>query len=415
MIETKAGQTQQERTATGIDARNAVVAENEYPAKYGLFRELACTRTGRGRRHHQFGAGMIPDSTMPVSNASITDVAAMAGVSTATVSRVINGQRTQDDSIARRVLKAADALHYSANNAASTLRSNVTHLLGLVLPDPHQALAAGLLAELEPAVEATGRQLLVGIGPDAQTQHDRIAAMAARKVDGLVIVPPVNAQPDHELEALAKLLPIVQISGTVISSRINWIGVDQSAAVQITLDHLSAHNASAVAFFGDNVDSDDAAERYTTFQTSMSMRNMDSEPAWSTFGPNTVKRGYDDAMALFAAPGRRPDSIICSSDVVAAGALLALHELTVQVPEEVCVIGAGDTSTTQAVHPTLSSLRPPIASMAKEALRLICKGPAGKRWLPSHTAFPPQLIERESTATPRFGSSDMEVPDADLS
>lgn len=351
---------------------------------------------------------------MPISNASITDVAAMAGVSTATVSRVINGQRTQDDSIARRVLKAADALHYSANNAASTLRSNVTHLLGLILPNPHQALAAGLLCELEPAVESTGCQLVVGIGSDEQTQRDRIAAMAARKVDGLVIVPPDNAQPDHELDALAKLLPIVQISGPVISSRINWIGIDQSAAVQIALDHLSAHNASAVAFFGDDVDSDDAAERYTTFQTSMSMRNMDSEPAWSTFGSNTVKRGYDDAMALFAAPGRHPDSIICSSDAVAAGALLALHELTVRVPEEVCVIGAGDTPTAQAVHPTLSSLRLPIASIVKETLRLLHKGPAGKRWLPSHTAFPPQLIERESTATPRFGSSDMEVPDADL-
>jgi LacI family transcriptional regulator len=356
---------------------------------------------------------MISDSTTPVSHASITDVAAMAGVSTATVSRVINGQRAQNDGIARRVLKAADALHYSANNAASTLRSNVTHLLGLILPDPHQAFAAELLAELEPAIEHAGLQLLVGIGPDAQTQHNRIAAMATRKVDGLVIVPPDDAQPDPELEALARTMPIVQISGPVISSRISWVGIDQSAAMQIALDHLSAHNAGAVAFFGDTVDSDDAAERYMTFQTSMSMRNMDSEPAWTTFGPSTVTRGYDDAMALFTARGRRPDSIICSSDAIAAGALIALHELGVHIPDEVCIIGAGDSTMAQALHPSLSSLRPPIAPIVKATLRLMHKGPTGKRWLPSHTAFPPQLIERQSTATPRFGSSDMEFPGID--
>ena len=103
------------------------------------------------------------------STSSITDVAALARVSKATVSRVLSGRRTKDDNIAKRVRDAAEQLNYQANSAASALRSDTTNTIGLIMPGPTDPLAARLLAELEPEVNRSGRQLLLGLGDDQRT------------------------------------------------------------------------------------------------------------------------------------------------------------------------------------------------------------------------------------------------------
>ena len=96
-----------------------------------------------------------------------------------------------------RVRDAAEQLNYQANSAASALRSDTTNTIGLIMPGPTDPLAARLLAELEPEVNRSGRQLLLGLGDDQRTQTERIEAMLARRVDGLVVMPPQDATPQR--------------------------------------------------------------------------------------------------------------------------------------------------------------------------------------------------------------------------
>ena len=98
------------------------------------------------------------------SGSSITNVAATAGVSIATVSRVLSGKRGKDDDIARRVREAAKQLGYSVNYAASALRSDVTKTIGLVIPSATEPFSAQLLDEIEPTIDTESQQLLLGIG-----------------------------------------------------------------------------------------------------------------------------------------------------------------------------------------------------------------------------------------------------------
>ena len=298
------------------------------------------------------------------STSSITDVAALARVSKATVSRVLSGCRTKDDNIAKRVRDAAEQLNYQANSAASALRSDTTNTIGLIMPGPTDPLAARLLAELEPEVNRSGRQLLLGLGDDQRTQTERIEAMLARRVDGLVVMPP------------------------------------QDANTAAFLDDLSG-----------NVNSASAAELFATLQTSTRVMNLMTEPGWTTFGDNSAKRGYHDVMRLFGDKGNRPNALICATDDVAIGALMALNQLGIRVPDEVKVIGSGDSPAAAIADPPLSSILPPCRLIAHEALRLISVSASSKHWLPAHTAYPPQLVQRESTSGPRFGSSDMALPD----
>ena len=114
------------------------------------------------------------------STSSITDVAALARVSKATVSRVLSGRRTKDDNIAKRVRDVAEQLNYQANSAASALRSDTTNTIGLIMPGPTDPLAARLLAELEPEVNRSGRQLLLGLGAGGCTTRGNSPADGAK-------------------------------------------------------------------------------------------------------------------------------------------------------------------------------------------------------------------------------------------
>lgn len=347
------------------------------------------------------------------SGSSITDVAARAKVSTATVSRVLTGRRAKDDEIAQRVRQAAEELRYSVNYAASALRSDITNTLGVVIPDPADSFVSNMLVELETAASDTGKQLLVGIGSDAPTQNRRIETAISRRVDALLVIPSRDANLSSLLDGFVGMVPMVQISGQSTSFHINWVGVDERASMELALTHLSERNSHAIAFFSSCVDSNAAAELFATFQSLSNLLNLFTEPSWTTFGERTMRRGYEDAKRLFEAKGNLPDAIICADDVVAVGAMLALKELGVAVPGNVKVIGSGDSALTGITTPTLTSLHPPYHHIAEEALRLIANGNASQHRLPAHIAFPPELVQRGSTRTPRIGSSDMVEPAED--
>ena len=261
------------------------------------------------------------------------------------------------------------------------------------MPGPTDPLAARLLAELEPEVNRSGRQLLLGLGDDQRTQTERIEAMLARRVDGLVVMPPQDANTAAFLDDYIGMTSLVQAFG------------------HSTSFHLAEYNANSIAFLSGNVNSASAAELFATLQTSTRVMNLMTEPGWTTFGDNSAKRGYHDVMRLFGDKGNRPNALICATDDVAIGALMALNQLGIRVPDEVKVIGSGDSPAAAIADPPLSSILPPCRLIAHEALRLISVSASSKHWLPAHTAYPPQLVQRESTSGPRFGSSDMALPD----
>ena len=224
-------------------------------------------------------------------------------------------------------------------------------------------------------------------------------------------MPPQDANTAAFLDDHVGMTSLVQAFGHSTSFHVNWVGVDESASMKLMLSHLAEYNANSIAFLSGNVNSASAAELFATLQTSTRVMNLMTEPGWTTFGDNSAKRGYHDVMRLFGDKGNRPNALICATDDVAIGALMALNQLGIRVPDEVKVIGSGDSPAAAIADPPLSSILPPCRLIAHEALRLISVSASSKHWLPAHTAYPPQLVQRESTSGPRFGSSDMALPD----
>lgn len=120
---------------------------------------------------------------------SITNVAALADVSIATVSRVLSGRRTKDDDIARRVRKAAHELNYSVNSAASALRSDVSNTIALSMLATSTLMAASVVTAVSEAASTAHMQLLLGIDGTAAAQHRRIKTFCGHPTDGIIVLP----------------------------------------------------------------------------------------------------------------------------------------------------------------------------------------------------------------------------------
>ncbi|KAB8288353.1 LacI family transcriptional regulator [Bifidobacterium ramosum] len=346
---------------------------------------------------------MVTTAKPASAAASITNVAALANVSTATVSRVLSGKRTKDDDIARRVRAAAEELNYSVNYAASALRSDVTNTIGLLIPSATDPLSAQLLDELEPMIDVDAQQLLLGIGATRELQAERLESLTARNVDGLIVIPAPGTDPTDTLERFARHTPIVQVGGRQSSFRTSMVSIDENAAMEASVRHLAESGARSVAYLAGKDVSFESAELFAMFHTQVRSRTLFTRNEWSQFGERTVQRGFHCAMRLFGdaldRSGRddlyrlRPEALICCDDAVAFGAMIALDALDLRVPQDVRIVGYGDSPLAMTTMPQLTSLRPPVQQIVAEALRLIAAGPA----TPAHIMLPPQLIIRGSS------------------
>ena len=294
------------------------------------------------------------------TNSSITNVAALANVSIATVSRVLSGKRTKDDDIARRVRAAAAHLNYSVNYAASALRSTVTNTIGLVIPTATDPFCAQLLDEIEPVIDVDSQQLLLGIGGDQATQIQRIESLVDRHVDGLIVLPAWGAYLSEELEHYASTLPIVQVGGRRCSSRTSMVSVDENAAMEIVIRHLAERGIASVAYMAGKEISFESAELFAMFHTQMRAHHLATETEWNKFGDRSVQRGFDCAMRLFSEPLVQPEAVVCADDAIAFGVMVALHSLGLRVPEDVLVVGYNDSPIARHHHAAADQRAPAI-------------------------------------------------------
>ena len=335
-----------------------------------------------------------PEQRPQPATSSITNVAAMAHVSIATVSRVLSGKRTKDDDIARRVRAAAEELNYSVNYAASSLRGAATNTIGLVIPSATDHFSAGLLDELEPVIDMERQQLLLGIGNEQHTQDERIESLVARKVDGIIIVPAAGVDLAHTLDRTTMTTPIVQVGGRQRSFRTSMVGIDENAAMESIVAHLAEQGVRSAAYLAGKEVSFESAEMFAMFHTQMRTHRLVTDTSWNQFGDSTVERGYQCVWRMFAdSDARPPEAVICADDMIALGAMIALQTLGIRVPDDVRVVGYDDSPLALTTMPTLTSVRPPFLQIVTEALRLIGQGPDQA----AHISLLPQLIVRGST------------------
>ncbi|MWA02233.1 substrate-binding domain-containing protein [Actinomadura sp. LD22] len=331
---------------------------------------------------------------------TIAQVAERAGVSTATVSRVLSGRGPVSAGVQRKVRKAADDLGYQVNSIARALRNSRTDTVGMVVPSISNPFFTSLVESVEHALGREGKELLLcDARSDPEVEARRLATLVARNVDGIIVSPSHGTLSGAAVQRTAGRLPLVQLDRFVGGTSTDWVGVDDVAAMRQVMDHLHAGGARSAAFAGSLLTNSSTEQRFAGFRRRCEDLGIAVDPDRILLGDYSVKWGETAAGRLIAA-GDLPDAIVCADDLIALGVTRACRAHGVDVPGRVQVTGYDNIEFSRLSEPALTTVDQPRERIAAEAVRLLAAaaGEAGGDRGPSaHIALVPTLVVREST------------------
>ncbi|URL58610.1 LacI family DNA-binding transcriptional regulator [Luteibacter flocculans] len=296
---------------------------------------------------------------------TIKDVARMANVSVASVSRALNGNGGVTPETQARIREAAARLHYVPHNAARSLITRRTNTIGALLPDLHGAFFSELIRGIDLAARSRGLYLLVSSSHgDATEAAVALRAMQGR-VDGLLVMSP-HADEAFLDENLPTSLPTVLINSHVRSDRHASLDVDDFGGAHAMTEHLIGLGRKRIVFIAGPEVNHDVQERIRGYREALNAAGMGDRAAVLP-GDFTEETGYHAGkQALAMVP--RPDAIFAANDMMAIGCLSALSEAQVRTPQDIAVVGFDDIPMARYVTPPLTTVRIRIAELGEAAL-----------------------------------------------
>jgi LacI family transcriptional regulator len=297
---------------------------------------------------------------------TIREVARAAGVSVATVSRVFNDSGPVHEATRQRVRDAAGRLRYVPHGAARSLITRRTATIGVLLPDLHGEFFSEVIRGIDQTATRSGYHLLVSSAHADRSELEAALRAMRGRVDGLIVM-----SPDIDAEALAANLgesqPAVLLNCAVRGGPWPALTVDNVGGAEAMTRHLLGHGHRRVAILTGAARNLDSRERVRGWRAAMRAAGIEPRPEWEVAGDFTEDSGWEGARRILAlAP--RPTAIFAANDSMAIGALSALREAGVGVPDEMAVAGFDDIPIARYVSPPISSVHVPIAELGERAL-----------------------------------------------
>ncbi|KIC17404.1 substrate-binding domain-containing protein [Leisingera sp. ANG-DT] len=328
----------------------------------------------------------------PRKRANLRDVAAAAGVSVATVSRVMNAPETVAEATRKKVEEAMNSLHWVPSAAARAINTGRTRFVGALVPTLDNAIFARVLASMESRLAAHRLSLVV-----ATTDND--PAQEAEKAKGLVdigaeglIVSGITHAPQFYSLIERCQLPTVSTSFYDPGYRLPTIGYDNAAAARTALTHLTdlGHRRIAVVH-GPSASNDRTRSRIAGLEGHSPKPDLSFHEV-----PLSIAGGCEAGRGILQAE-EQPSAVLCLSDVLASGVLFELQREGVAVPQEKSVMGLDDLAASAHLFPALTTVHLPVSRMGTAAADAIAS------WVETQQAPTPSLLKsklvvRDSTA-----------------
>ena len=341
--------------------------------------------------------------------ATITDVAAQAGVSIKTVSRVMNDEPGVHPQTRERVLKVVAALKYRPKLSARSLAGARSFLIGLLYYDPSAAFVGGVQQGATLRCREAGYHLVVESlhddAPDLQQQVDRM--VSALRPDGMILAPPLcdNAQ---VLKALRESgTPCVLISPGSNTRDMATVRMDDAGAAEEITNLLISLGHTSIAFIKGATDQAASAPRYQGYLRAMKTHRLAVDPELVHQGGFTFASGVDAAHHLLSRR-TRPSAVFASNDDMALGVLATAQRVGLSVPDDLSIAGFDDSAASGLVWPPLTTVRQPMDGMARAAVEMLIAANRADGAVPVagvHRVLPHELVVRDSTSAPAIKAS----------
>ncbi|GAB4432202.1 MAG: LacI family DNA-binding transcriptional regulator [Anaerolineae bacterium] len=330
---------------------------------------------------------------------TIRDVAAEAGVSIATVSRVINGTGYVSQRSRERVLEAMRKLSYQPNAMAQGLRRQATHSVGVLLPRIHESYFSTLVFAIEKTLFAHGyRALFCNTEEDLVKEQDYIAMLLSQRVDAVVYFIPAEDRLANVEQLLEHGIPVVLLERALAGVPASQVLVANFDGACQAIDYLLelGHQHIAVISTGpETIPTDRIAGARAALERAGLGRGLHVVQ-----GAPDFETGHAAALRLLGA-SPRPTAIFALTDSMAVGVLHAAYELGLRVPDDLSVIGFDDIALASFLIPPLTTVAQPIYTIGETAAHILLTQMNDPELPPQSVTLPTALVVRNSTAPPR--------------
>lgn len=336
--------------------------------------------------------------------ATLKDVAAVAGVSYQTVSKVLNGQAQVAAETEKRIWRAVEELNYRPNIAARNLRTQASNLLGFAwCPPPnsiwHPILNRFLYSVMD-AATAQGYLITVFPGNDQDIYADTnpyVDLYARRQVEGFILADVLGDDPgityliDHHI-------PFTAFGRSNERREYSWVDVDGCDGIQKVMAHLTERGHERIAFITWRGGWQTGRHREEGYRNGLRAAGLSFNPAWVIRGDDSAQTSAEAMHRFITLPyEQRPSAIVCVSDLIALGVMQAAIAAGLQIGQDIAITGYDNLPITELLHPPLTTVSQPIWQVGQQVVELLLKQLQGESIGQKGVLLKPELIIRASS------------------
>jgi len=332
-------------------------------------------------------------------SATIRDVAALAGVSPMTVSRVINRETTVKEETRALVEAAITELNYAPNPAARSLAGSAPFRIGLLYDNPSTGYLSEFLVGALDESSRTGAQVVIEKLAEPELAGATLTRLLKTGVDGLILPAPLCESATVLAEVKKAGAAAVAVAPGMPSADMATIRIDNEAAAHELGEHLLAQGHKRFGIIKGHPNQTVSQQRLDGFLSALKAAGVPDENVRVEQGYFTYRSGLEAAERLLGEDDR-PTAIFAGNDDMAAATAGVAHRMGLDVPEDLSIVGFDDTSIAANIWPPLTTVRQPIADMARAAVDLVLeeiRRQRGKTGEPRQLMHPHTVIVRDST------------------
>jgi LacI family transcriptional regulator len=327
---------------------------------------------------------------------TIRDVAAAAGVSPATVSRVLNLKEDVHADLRRRVLAAVTDLGYRRNGPARSLRTRAAMVLGIIISDITNPFFTAMVRGVEDTAQVAGYSVVLANADEDVAKEARYLEVAAAEQMAGVLLSPASSQLTNIDILSERGIPVVTIDRRLPAAAVDSVTVNNHQAAREAAEHLIGQGCHRIGFVAGPVQTTTGASRLAGYRAALRAAGRPPEPGLTAFGDFRTEGGYTATRKLLQLRPP-PDGLLISNNLMTVGGMQAIVEAGLDVPGDIAVVGFDDANWATALRPPLTVVTQPTYEIGQTATELLLRRIGGERFAPRRVVLRAQLVARGSS------------------
>ncbi len=327
---------------------------------------------------------------------TIRDVAREVGVSINTVSRALNGKPDVNPETKRLILEVAERLQYTPNKLARGLRSKKTGIIGVIIADIANPFFSAVVKGMGKAAKPLGYSIILqDTCENYESEEEAILIMRSEQVDGVLITPIQTEKSSiHMLQESG--IPFVLVARYFNDLDTDYVVADDVQGGYLATIHLIKKGHEKIAFINGPSYNSSAIERLEGYKKALEEHNIELNEELMRNGALTMEDGYSHGKALLIDHDPQPTALFAFSDFVALGAMKAIREAGLRIPEDIAVVGYDDIAFAFCLEVPLTTIRVPKREIGEEVVSILAKKMNGDG-CHSRLKMPVELVIRQSS------------------